>query len=166
MNVMKCCSTIHCKAVPNFINSVLWAMSAPDVRWSWKYTAPEPLRASPSTPFLLFLSLLLLSYFLSLSPSFFLSRWWEEPLRSYPALSLPWPMSWGLVVFVAVLNAAPGAPHQQHNKSSWEQLNMGFNSGLTTEVKIIVKMLPNRGGSKGTIQISQTVCLSSPSFIP
>lgn len=51
-------------------------------------------------------------------------------------LSDLWPMSKSLVIFVAVLNVAPWAPYQHHNKNSWEQLSMGFNSSLTTEVKI------------------------------
>lgn len=58
----------------------------------------------------------------------------------------------------------PGAPHQQLNKSSWEQLNTIFNSVLTTEVKIIVKMLPNRRGSRGSVQKSQTAFLLCPVF--
>lgn len=48
-------------------------------------------------------------------------------------------MSKSLVIFVAVLNVAPRAPYQHYSKNSWEQLNMGFNSSLTTEVKIITQ---------------------------
>lgn len=58
----------------------------------------------------------------------------------------------------------PGAPHQQLNKSSWEQLNTIFNSVPTTEVKIIVKMLPNRRGSGGSVRESQTAFLLCPVF--
>lgn len=80
---------------------------------------------------------------MSVSPSVCLLSAICLPLCSVdPLLSLfqtcgQWATS--LVIFVAVLNVAPRAPYQQHNKNSWEQLNTGFNSSLTTEVKIIAQ---------------------------
>lgn len=51
-----------------------------------------------------------------------------------------------------------------HNKNSWEQLNMGFNSTLTTEVKIIVQCLQMEVASKELFSYHKLS--ASPACIP
>lgn len=79
-------------------------------------------------------------------------------------LSDLWPMSRSLVIFVAALNVAPRAPYQHHNKNSWEQLNMGFNSSLTTEVKIIAQCFQMEVASKELFSYHKLS--ASPACIP
>lgn len=83
---------------------------------------------------------------------------------SVVSLSDLWPMSKSLVIFVAVLNVAPRAPYQHHNKNSWEQLNMGFNSSLTTEVKIIAQGFQMEVASKELFSYHKLS--ASPACIP
>lgn len=86
-------------------------------------------------------SLFLFSFYLSFSLSLLCGS-------SIVTCSDLWPMSKSLVIFVAVLNVTPWAPYQHHNKNSWEQLSMGFNSSLTTEVKIIAQCFQMEVASK------------------
>lgn len=62
------------------------------------------------------------------------------------------------------LNAAPRAPYQHYNRNSWEQLNMGFNSSLTTEVKIIARGSQMEVASKELFTYRKV--LASPTAIP
>lgn len=63
-----------------------------------------------------------------------------------------------------VLNVAPRAPYQRHTKNSWEQLNTGFNSSLTTEVKTIAQCFQMDVASKE--QFSYHKLSADPSRIP
>lgn len=85
-------------------------------------------------------------------------------VSSVDTLSDLWPMSKSLVIFVAVLNVAPQAPYQRHTKNSWEQLNMGFNSSLTTEVKIIAQCFQMEAASKELFSYHKLS--ASPACIP
>lgn len=85
-------------------------------------------------------------------------------VSSVETLSDLWPMSKSLVIFVEVLNVAPQAPYQRHTKNSWEQLNMGFNSSLTTEVKIIAQCFQMEAASKELFSYHKLS--ASPACIP
>lgn len=64
----------------------------------------------------------------------------------------------------AVLNVAPRAPYQRHAKNSWEQLNTGFNSSPTTEVKSIAQCIQMDVASKE--QFSYHKLSADPNCIP
>lgn len=50
----------------------------------------------------------------------------------------------------------PEPPYQHHNRNSWEQLNIGANSSLTTEVKIIAQCFQMEVASKELFSYQRT----------